>query len=147
MIDFNDFNENVSDEMLAAYIDGNATPSEASLIELSVGSNDLLSESLDLTKDAITFGNSHDWDIHKGDLGFWELGLPPVISESELSLAADISQNSFTCGEQNELLNADENSIFPSFGDSFLDSTGSNDIDADLDTFDMDNELEDLLDY
>ncbi len=77
--DFNDFNENISDEMLAAYIDGNATPTEASLIESSLGSNNMLSESLEVANDAITFGNNHDWDIHNGDFGFLELGLPPVI--------------------------------------------------------------------
>ncbi len=83
MIDNKDFNENISDEILAAYIDGNTTPEEFSLIENTLASDSMLSESLDLISDTVTFGTNFDWDLHKGDYGFWELGLPPVISEED----------------------------------------------------------------
>lgn len=83
MIDNKDFNENISDEILAAYIDGNTTPEEFSLIENALASDSMLSESLDLISDTVTFGTNFDWDLHKGDYGFWELGLPPVISEED----------------------------------------------------------------
>lgn len=83
MIDNKDFNENISDEILAAYIDGNATPEESSLIENAFASDSMLSESLDLISDTISFGTNFDRGLHKGDYGFWELGLPPVISEED----------------------------------------------------------------
>lgn len=83
MIDNKDFNENISDEILAAYIDGNTTPEAFSLIENALASDSMLSESLDLISDTVTFGTNFDWDLHKGDYGFWELGLPPVISEED----------------------------------------------------------------
>lgn len=51
MIDFNDFNEDISDEMLAAYIDGNVTSIESALIESTPLYNDSLSEIIEITKD------------------------------------------------------------------------------------------------
>ena len=54
MIDNKDFNENISDEILAAYIDGNTTPEEFSLIENALASDSMLSESLDLISDTVT---------------------------------------------------------------------------------------------
>jgi len=84
MINSNGFNNHISDEMLAAYIDGNATLEESSLIENTLASDSMLSESLDLASDAISLGANFDWGLHKGDYGFWELGLPPVISEDDL---------------------------------------------------------------
>ena len=89
MIDFNSFSENISDEMLAAYIDGNTTPEEFSLIENALASDSMLSESLDLISDTVTFGTNFDWDLHKGDYGFWELGLPPLVTETDLLVATD----------------------------------------------------------
>lgn len=85
MIDNKDFNENISDEILAAYIDGNATPEESSLIENALASDYMLSESLNLISDTISFGTNFNWDLHKGDYCFWELGLPPVISEEDFA--------------------------------------------------------------
>lgn len=95
MIDFNDFNENITDEMLAAYIDGNATESEKSLIENSIPDDSMLSEAVDIANDATSLDNSFDWDLHKCDYGFWELGLPPVLNEDDVMVAAD-SINSFS---------------------------------------------------
>lgn len=87
MIDFNDFAYCISDEMLAAYIDGNATESEKSLIENSISDNFMLSETVDVANDAMLFGSDFDWDLHRGDYGFWELGLPPVLSEADYMVA------------------------------------------------------------
>lgn len=89
MIDFNNFNENISDEMLAAYIDGNATESEKSLIENSISDDSMLSEAVDIANDANSLDNSFDWELHKGDYGLWELGLPPVLNEDDVIVAAD----------------------------------------------------------
>ena len=89
MIDNKDFNENISDEILAAYIDGNATPEESSLIENAFASDSMLSESLNLISDTISFGTNFNWDLHRGDYGFWELGLTPLVTEADLIVAAD----------------------------------------------------------
>ena len=111
MIDFKDFNENISDEMLAAYIDGNATPFESSLIESTLDVDNFLSESLDIANDTISFGSNFDWDIHKGDYGFWELGIPPAITEDEVvndTLIKDAVEDNLSldsvCDEESSLL-------------------------------------------
>ncbi len=85
MIDFLNIDDTISDEMLAAYIDGNTSLSESAMIENSLQGNSLLSEAVDVAKDSITFGGCFDWDIHKGDFGFWELGLPPVVPEEDIA--------------------------------------------------------------
>ena len=82
MIDFGKHN-NISDEMLAAYIDGQTSLEENALIEDAVMNDDLLSESLEIAHDSISFGRNFDWELHKGDYGFWELGIPPIIDESD----------------------------------------------------------------
>ena len=89
MIDFNAFNANIPDEMLAAYIDGNTTESENLLIESSKSEDPMLSEVVDIVNDATSFGSDFNWDLHKGDYGFWELGLPPLVTETDLLVATD----------------------------------------------------------
>ena len=89
MIDFNNINENITDEMLAAYIDGNANENEKSLIESSLSEDPMLSEIVDIANDSKYLSSDFDWELHKGDYGFWELGLPPILSEDDLSIAAD----------------------------------------------------------
>ena len=79
--------------MLAAYIDGNATESEKSLIDNSISDDSMLSEAVDIANDATSLDNSFDWDLHKGDYGFWELGLPPVLNEDDVMVAADSINN------------------------------------------------------
>ena len=97
MKDFNDFlNSGISDELLAAYIDGNTTESENALIENSLNGDSMLSEAYEIAHDGISFGNNFDWEIHKGDFGFWELGLPPVVTETDLTIAADTSYGDIT---------------------------------------------------
>lgn len=89
MIDLNDFTSRISDEMLAAYIDGNTTGSENLLIENSMSDDATLSEVVDIVNDATSFGSNFNWDLHRGDYGFWELGLTPLVTEADLIVAAD----------------------------------------------------------
>lgn len=72
MIDFNSFNENISDEMLAAYIDGNATESEKSLIENSISDDSMLSEAVDIANDTNSYGSAFGWDFPLNDSDFIE---------------------------------------------------------------------------
>ena len=58
MIDFMNLEENVSDEMLAAYIDGNATPEESSTIQNALSNDELLAEAIDVVNDTMYFSNS-----------------------------------------------------------------------------------------
>ena len=78
-------NSGISDELLAAYIDGNTTESENALIENALNDDSMLSEACEIVSDSVSFGSSFDWDLHKGDFGFWELGLPPVVTEENLN--------------------------------------------------------------
>ena len=52
-----DWNDNISDEMLAAYLDGNATQMEAALIADSMRQDDLLSEAIDIVSDTMNMDN------------------------------------------------------------------------------------------
>ena len=46
-----DWNDNISDEMLAAYLDGNANMEECSLIQNQIGGDSMLSEVIDIVND------------------------------------------------------------------------------------------------
>ena len=46
-----DWNDNISDEMLAAYLDGNVNMEESSLIQDQIGSDSMLSEVIDIVND------------------------------------------------------------------------------------------------
>ena len=95
MKDFNDIlntdflNSAISDELLAAYIDGNTTESENALIESTLNGDSMLSEACEIASDSVSFGSSFDWELHKGDFGFWELGLPPVVTEGDIDNCMD----------------------------------------------------------
>ncbi len=58
-----DWNDNISDEMLAAYLDGNANTEECSLIQTQVGNDSMLSEVIDIVNDInhieLTMGNDN----------------------------------------------------------------------------------------
>ena len=85
MRDFKDIlNRGISDELLAAYIDGNTTESENILIENALNDDSMLSEACEIVNDAVSFGSDFDWDLHKGDFGFWEMGPPPAITEDDI---------------------------------------------------------------
>ena len=62
MSDFFKFTDDISDEMLAAYIDGNATESESVLIEKSLKKDSLLSEVFDIVHDEQFFKEDFGWD-------------------------------------------------------------------------------------
>lgn len=85
MKDFSEFlNSNVSDELLAAYIDGNTTAEETLLIENCIKEDSIISEANEIVGDSTSFGSGFDWELHKGDFGFWELGLPSSVSEKNI---------------------------------------------------------------
>ena len=58
-----DWNDNISDEVLAAYLDGNANIEECSLIQSQMGSDSMLSEVIDIVNDinhlGLTMGNDN----------------------------------------------------------------------------------------
>ena len=140
MKDFNDLlNSGISDELLAAYIDGNTTESENQLIENTLNGDSMLSEAYEIANDSVSFGSNFDWELHKGDFGFWELGLPPVITEREF-IADDVANN-------NDSLYFPSPNIedFVSSGDSFLNTDES----IDTNNLDIDDEMldgSDILD-
>lgn len=145
MIDFNDFAYCISDEMLAAYIDGNATESEKSLIENSISDNFMLSETVDVANDAMLFGSDFDWDLHRGDYGFWELGLPPLITEADLFVVAD-SIDDISTPVDGDSFNEQSMATFNTTNDGFLsyditDNSDYEEIDDDVDNIeDFDND-------
>ena len=73
-----DWNDNISDEMLAAYLDGNANMEECSLIQNQINSDSMLSEVIDIVNDInhleLTMGNDNlilnsmedNWDLNNG---------------------------------------------------------------------------------
>lgn len=73
-----DWNDNISDEMLAAYLDGNASMEECSLIQNQMGSDSMLSEVIDIVNDinhlGLTMANDNlimnsmdgNWDLSNG---------------------------------------------------------------------------------
>lgn len=104
----NDYNElvksGISDELLAAYIDGNTTESENQLIENSLKGDSILSDAYDIAHDSVSFGSNFDWELHKGDFGFWELGLPPAITDDmTISSGNDMQLNSMDSSTDNTL--------------------------------------------
>lgn len=104
MKDFNDFlNSGISDELLAAYIDGKTTETENQLIENSLNGDSMLSEAYEIAHDGVSFESNFDWDLHKGDFAFWELGLPPVVTEENLNESV-----------------MDSNKVFAIYGDDAL---------------------------
>ena len=64
MIDFKDFNENISDELLAAYIDGNTTESENALIENSIKGDSILSEAYETANDTVSLEHESAWELY-----------------------------------------------------------------------------------
>ena len=98
--------DTVSDELLAAYIDGNTSTEENAFIESSTSSEDL-NEIAELSQDSMSFEDKlHFYD---GDYGYWELGIPPVMdyrSDSELmDIASPRYDNIFTLENIDELFN------------------------------------------
>lgn len=125
-------NSGISDELLAAYIDGNTTANENQLIESSLDKDSMLSETYEIAHDGVSFSSSFDWELHKGDFRFWELGLPPTITESEIIATSAI--------DNDELLNLQ--SLTTNEKLSFLcDSFFYGDDSIDLNNLDIDDDM------
>lgn len=76
--------DKISDELLAAYIDGNTTTEENEMIQASMPTEDI-NDIAELTQDSLSF--EEQLHFYDGDYGYWELGIPPVLdyhSDSEL---------------------------------------------------------------
>lgn len=89
MIDFLDYDDGISDEMLAAYIDGNSTSDENLIIQNALGSDELLTEAIDIANDCAPFGNG-DWGETFGSNNMPEL---------RLSSIADLGHQHLSCAE------------------------------------------------
>jgi hypothetical protein len=114
MMDWND--NNITDEMLAAYIEGNATPMESALISDTMMNDDILTEAIDIVNDTLSmandlFGNNdlfgsgmnngfEDWFPNNGMNSLYQMpdvfnamdgndGLPPLSNDN------DFMNNSF----------------------------------------------------
>jgi hypothetical protein len=56
----------ISDEMLAAYLDGNATPEESAIIRDALDGDELLEEVVDVVNDVHSYDGDIDWTILDG---------------------------------------------------------------------------------
>lgn len=82
----------ISEEMLGAYVEGTLQGAE-----LYVASEQIISDSRlnEMLNDAIEtnledlVGANHLWGIYEGDYGYWELGLPPMLSPNDIALKDD----------------------------------------------------------
>lgn len=69
-----DFNELISDESFAAYVDGIANSFESIQINSALSSSDLLSEAYDVTKSAQEVGDLSDFaDVGLGNVSIAEI--------------------------------------------------------------------------
>lgn len=121
MMDWND--NNITDEMLAAYIDGNATPMESALISDTMMHDDMLAEAIDIVNDSMSMntdllGNTdlfstglnnglEDWFPTNGTDAFSTMpdvsnaldgndGLPPLSNDNDfMNDSFDINNNDF----------------------------------------------------
>lgn len=73
--------DTISDELLAAYIDGNTTAEENAFIE-SAAPMEELNDISELVADSQSF--EERLHIYDGDYGLWELGLPPVFKIEDI---------------------------------------------------------------
>lgn len=117
------YDNNISDEMLAAYIEGKATPMEAALIADSMQQNDLLAEAIDIVNDSMNMGNDllsstylfsngmnngfEDWFSSTGMESFSTMpdffnpldgndGLPPLSNDNDLmNNSLDLTNNEY----------------------------------------------------
>ena len=121
MMDWND--NNITDEMLAAYIDGNATPMESALISDTIMHDDMLAEAIDIVNDSMSMNNDllgntdlfstgmnsgfEDWFPTNGTDAFYTMpdvfnaldgnnGLPPLLNDDDLmNNNFDITKNEY----------------------------------------------------
>ena len=106
LLQFEDIQElPVSEEMIGAYLEGKTTNEENELIENAIKEDSLLSETIDNVNETTSLESNFDWELHKGDYGFWELGLPPVATEE------DFNEN---------IVDMESNKLFAIYGDDAL---------------------------
>lgn len=74
--------ENISDELLAAFLDGKTTKEETKLVLEAMNTDSDLMEFAQIADDVISFEDK--LDVWKGDYGYWELGIPPVLDPEEI---------------------------------------------------------------
>lgn len=111
-----DWNDNISDEMLAAYLDGNANMEECSLIQPLMGNDSMLSEVIDIVN-----------DINQLGLGMYNdnLIMNPMDVNMDWNNGMDIISTPLTITEYN-----DDLSQFDSFDNGFdRDIFNNNDLD------------------
>lgn len=92
MIDFLKFNDDISDEMLAAYIDGNATYEESVIIKDALSSNEMLSEVADVLNDIKSYDDGVDWGIVEDDNESLSIDFPFNHQYNELMVASAIQE-------------------------------------------------------
>ena len=96
--------DNISDELLAAYIDGNTSAEENEIIQASMPTEDL-GDIKEIAQDSLSF--EEQLQFYDGDYGYWELGIPPVLdyhSDSELmDIASPLYDNIFSSVNVEEL--------------------------------------------
>ena len=114
-----DWNDNISDEMLAAYLDGNANMEECSLIQSQMESDSMLSEVIDIVNDINHFGltmgnddlimNSMDanWDWNNG----MDIASTPLLTIPEYNDGLS-HFDSFDNGFEGDSYNNDLDNIF-----------------------------------
>jgi hypothetical protein len=135
-------NENISDELLAAFLDGNTTWEETEQVLEAMNTDSDLKEFAQIADDMISFEDK--LDIWKGDYGYWELGIPPVLEPEEVwnemhlptiendsfsmdDVAASVSFSEFDSGMDLGASNENDNSI-SGLDDSQTDSFDTNDM-------------------
>ena len=114
-----DWNDSISDEMLAAYLDGNANIEECSLIQNQMGNDSMLSEVIDIVNDmnqlGLTMGNDDlimnsmdgNWDWNNG------MDIIPSLLQSIPEYNDSLSQfDSFDNGFDGDDYNNDLDNLF-----------------------------------
>lgn len=91
--------DNISDELLAAYIDGNTSAEENEMIHTTMPLEDL-DDIQEIAQDSLSF--EEQLHLYDGDYGYWELGIPPVFNpqkmEEFISEANDMMSDNFNSG-------------------------------------------------
>lgn len=77
----------VSEEILGAYLEGKLQKVELDALSEQISSdysiNEILNNVTETNVENLVEA-SYPWDVYKGDYGYWELGLPPVLSPSNM---------------------------------------------------------------
>ncbi len=92
MIDFLKFNDDISDEMLAAYIDGNATEEESSRIRVALSSDEELLEATEVVNDFNTFATDDEVNVMEDILSTDEI--PIDVFQDDIMVAAAVAEPS-----------------------------------------------------